>query len=466
MNKQIQRLRFFDGEYVRAYDFTDEQTYHVEMRRRLNHRLHLHGIVYGLQIVQDEDSVPPLAVFYSILQGMAIDQLGREIFVSAPYSLSSSDVLKQAGLQAGEYEVWLCYDESESGFPAAGYRDCNAGDQHTRWREAFRVVLRPVLGTSPASDCDGVCVGTVTLAPNNNGWQITATTNQNRSYVGIRAQRVIAPDEEADTFSMSAANITPPTRTILPGYVDVLPGVRGRGNLIVEKNVVVGDDFPLDSNTHKNLPKPNDIPAGGNVNITGDLFLQGLRLRRQQMVRTEAVHREPDGRHPGWNCRHPDRSGRSLRHLRHFLERTDHVLPKFTGVPQAMVGLQSIDWQGERNSAPTGPPQPKPFRSSSWLSHRSRQIRRKPIPENHVDGRTHGADRDHQDPPNYQPPRRLRRYLPAMTLVLRKLSTRCRARRTFDPRGSMVDAVARGLLAPDSVRASDRVSTDCLRSFV
>ena len=38
MSNQIERLRYYDGEYLRSYDFTDEQAYHIEMRRRLNHR--------------------------------------------------------------------------------------------------------------------------------------------------------------------------------------------------------------------------------------------------------------------------------------------------------------------------------------------------------------------------------------------------------------------------------------------
>ena len=75
----VQRLRYFDGEYLRSYDFTDEQTYHIEMRRLMNRKLHLYGIIYGLEIVQDDDSVPSTnSYFFSIAPGMAIDKSGRE----------------------------------------------------------------------------------------------------------------------------------------------------------------------------------------------------------------------------------------------------------------------------------------------------------------------------------------------------------------------------------------------------
>src|SRR5262249_29184779 len=100
--------------------------------------------------------------------------------------------------------------------------------------------------------------------------------NKGRAYIGIRAQRVIAPDEEPDTtFKITQQNIKLPDRIPLPGYVDVQPSVLERGNLIVEKNVVIGDDFELNASLHKKLPKPSDIPATGNLKVTSDLFLKG-----------------------------------------------------------------------------------------------------------------------------------------------------------------------------------------------
>src|SRR5437016_11780351 len=206
------------------------------MRRRLNHRLHLHGIVYGLEIQQDQESVAPDAIFYSIAQGMAIDQTGREIFITAPYPLSSENVLNRPGLMTNEaYEVWLCYMETQTGLPAAGYRDCNEKAQQTRWQEDFQVVLKPVNPTKNSyipPDCGGVRLGTVYL-DNTNGWQISsipAPDGTGRVYVGIRAQRVIAPDEEPETFDVSKQNIQLPKRIALPGYVDIKPSALERGN--------------------------------------------------------------------------------------------------------------------------------------------------------------------------------------------------------------------------------------------
>src|SRR5207248_9149772 len=135
---------------------------------------------------------------------MTLDHSGREIYVTAPYSLSYENVLKRPGLPSGEYELWLCYRESQTGLPAAGYRDCNEKNQQTRWQEPFQVVLKP-LNPTPTSyippDCGGVRLGTVTV----DGKQISAVNDTVRNgkslrkYVGIRAQRLIAADELTDT---------------------------------------------------------------------------------------------------------------------------------------------------------------------------------------------------------------------------------------------------------------------------
>jgi hypothetical protein len=267
----VQRLRYFDGEYLRSYDFTDEQSYHIEMRRLMNLKLHLYGIVYGLELVMDQNSGASGPYFFSIAHGMAIDRMGREIVVPAPYSLSN--VLTAPGLGPGSYEVWICYQESETGLPAAGYLDCNVQNQNTRWQETFQVYFQPMQGPSLVADCGGVRLGVVNL--NNNaglGLQFANQTyNTGRHYVGIRAQSVIAPDQvDTDQYHIQALTTPVPDKP-LPGYLDVHPGVFNHGNVFVKKNLVVGDDFAL---TPGSKP-PSSIPTTGNLKVTNDLFLYG-----------------------------------------------------------------------------------------------------------------------------------------------------------------------------------------------
>jgi hypothetical protein len=286
MTQTVQRLRYFDGEYLRRNDFTDEQSYHVSMRRQLNRALHLSGIVTGLEIQQDADSVPPDALFFSVSPGFAIDQVGREIVVAAPYALSSDNVLNRAGLQAGDNELWIVYTETATGLPAPGYQLCDQPNQNTRWTESFDVVLKPKgaapskTGKDPNADLKGVRLGTVTLKNDPlNGWGITAFDDLGRTYAGIRAQSIIAPDQvDTDPFRLTAQNVTPPAaghKAQAPvGYLDVGPSIFARGNMFVEQNAVIGDDFEL-ANTNPPAPAPTPTHPNGNVKLNSDLFLNG-----------------------------------------------------------------------------------------------------------------------------------------------------------------------------------------------
>ncbi len=258
MANPVQRLRYFDGEYLRSYDFTDEQSYHIAMRRLMNLRLHLHGIVYGLDIVMDQDSVLPGGpFFFSIAPGMAIDKSGREIVVASPYSLTN--VLNAPGLGVGNYEVWICL----SGKPDRPACRRLPGLQRPEPEHAMAGIVsgdvKARVGSQHRAGLWSVRLGIVKLLHGVLGLEISnPPLNVERTFVGIRAQRVIAPDEQKDTFDITALTTPVPDERI-PGYLDVLPGVFNRGNVIAKKNLVVGDDFFLDATVNKNLPK--NIPS-------------------------------------------------------------------------------------------------------------------------------------------------------------------------------------------------------------
>lgn len=74
----IKRLNYFNHQFLEEQDFRDEQQYHLDMRRRLNHSLHIWGVVEGLQVARSgnrEVTVEP---------GFAIDREGRELVVAKP----------------------------------------------------------------------------------------------------------------------------------------------------------------------------------------------------------------------------------------------------------------------------------------------------------------------------------------------------------------------------------------------
>lgn len=71
----IKRLRYFDNQFLVEADFTVEQKYHLDMRRRLNRALHTFGIAEGLEVAKSGNKT------VTVRPGTALDRDGREIIV-------------------------------------------------------------------------------------------------------------------------------------------------------------------------------------------------------------------------------------------------------------------------------------------------------------------------------------------------------------------------------------------------
>lgn len=67
------RLRYFDQQFLEQSDFSDEQNYHLDRRRRHNRFLHTPGIATGLEVIKTDDNK------VKVTAGTAIDIYGREI---------------------------------------------------------------------------------------------------------------------------------------------------------------------------------------------------------------------------------------------------------------------------------------------------------------------------------------------------------------------------------------------------
>ena len=77
MAEFVRRLKYNELQFLREPDLTDEQTYHRQMRYRLNRHLHSKGIAQGLTVVKSGDKTVIVSA------GMAIDGEGREIVLLA-----------------------------------------------------------------------------------------------------------------------------------------------------------------------------------------------------------------------------------------------------------------------------------------------------------------------------------------------------------------------------------------------
>lgn len=106
----IKRLHYFDKQFLVEADFTDEQKYHLGMRRRHNRLLHTPGIAEGLEVQKTA------AKTITISPGTALNGLGQEIvlFTSVVLSLDNPSVISPTPGANTDIYVTIAYKESET----------------------------------------------------------------------------------------------------------------------------------------------------------------------------------------------------------------------------------------------------------------------------------------------------------------------------------------------------------------
>jgi hypothetical protein len=73
----IKRLHYYNQQFLVEADFTDEQKYHVDMRRRVSRLLHTFGIAEGLEVQRTASRQ------VTVKAGTAFDRNGRELVLEA-----------------------------------------------------------------------------------------------------------------------------------------------------------------------------------------------------------------------------------------------------------------------------------------------------------------------------------------------------------------------------------------------
>jgi hypothetical protein len=148
----IVRVRYFDRQYLRPQDLTDEQDYHVAMRRRHAIAGHSWGIVRGLALTPADRQV-------YVEPGLAVDGYGREVVLAArtPVRLPPT---------GSTFEVWLRYDRVGTDPAPAGYAGCGPGaTAFYRWQEAPRLEVRESTDLPQARNPPGVPPGDLRFGP-------------------------------------------------------------------------------------------------------------------------------------------------------------------------------------------------------------------------------------------------------------------------------------------------------------
>ncbi|MFM6324924.1 MAG: tail fiber domain-containing protein [Microcystis panniformis] len=247
MANPIKRLNYFNGQFLRAPDFTEEQTYHLEMRRRHNENLHTWGIADGLKLQYTIGSSQ-----IEIAEGMAIDSKGREIVLVEKANKDLSGFVNKTVYVTIAYEDELVDEKDETG--VKGF---------TRLKEipTVNVSENP---PSAAQLSVQLILGRVTV---NNEGKITAT-DEGEGVNRRRAAGVVAGDLEARSLTLTDTNVDPSQwsrmRLGAAGRADLQSNLRVTGNLEVTGTVdgrdVSADGTELDSHT-SNTNNPHQTTA-------------------------------------------------------------------------------------------------------------------------------------------------------------------------------------------------------------
>jgi hypothetical protein len=107
----VKRLNYFTHQFLREQDFQAEQAYHMAMRRQHNRLLHGWGVVQGLEVRKKSDHE------ITVEPGMAIDDQGREIVLTAQVvrDLSGSERSSHVYVTIAYAETWDDADHHSTG---------------------------------------------------------------------------------------------------------------------------------------------------------------------------------------------------------------------------------------------------------------------------------------------------------------------------------------------------------------
>lgn len=127
---EIKRPIYFTSQFLIDKDFSDEQSYHRQMRLLHNRQLHSFGVADGLQVTRNAPNE------VRVSQGTAIDALGREIVLqdARTYTLVS-------GGNGADIYLTIAYQEA---LDVADHYPPGTADEFTRTTE------RPLLADSSA----------------------------------------------------------------------------------------------------------------------------------------------------------------------------------------------------------------------------------------------------------------------------------------------------------------------------
>jgi hypothetical protein len=282
MATDIERLRYYEHQYLGAGDFKDEQDYQRDMRRRHNVGLHAWGIVVGLEL-EERDPVSggsgPIEMY--IRPGMAIDGFGRELVLLEPFQIPPDPRLFQGLFGAGYVPVWITYAQNSVRRPAPGWEQCLTDDQFGRVQENFRVLV----GLQTSLHTPIVVAGqTVATSSTSSGSSLTGITIPPDEAVPYQE----LPRDDADPvprwlIRLGSVNWDATQRAFLQGDPAVLAEERqyvsliGERALVPRQQLLIMNRFDEDGITRAIVENTNTGPNSGAEAVARESDTAGIR---------------------------------------------------------------------------------------------------------------------------------------------------------------------------------------------
>jgi hypothetical protein len=272
MTDPIKRLNYFNGQFLRAQDFTDEQTYHMDQRRRHNRSLHTWGIASGLTL-----SFLSGATRLTVGQGTAIDGQGREIVL--PDDTPTQDLSSLGGTTS--LFVTIAYGET----PTNPVSETGATG-NTRMAETPAI---GVSATAPADPSITLIVGRVAIdakgivqsTDNGTGTSVRRTAGAVGGDLNVVSLNISDPGVVSTQWPRFTA--TTAGRVDLQGSLKLTGGLETTGDAgVVTDNLQVRKQLTVDGAA---LLKAG-LKLTGGLETTGDagVVTDNLQVRKQITV--------------------------------------------------------------------------------------------------------------------------------------------------------------------------------------
>lgn len=253
MADPVKRLHYFNGQFLRASDFTTEQEYHLQMRRSHNRLLHTVGIADGLKV-----EIQPGGAAITVRPGIAYDGQGREIVLAEEQDID---------LPAGALYVTIAYSESQS-----DPTDETGSTGDTRWTEEPQIELTT---NAPADPNQKLVLGRIV-----EGDTQKSVDESERRLAGVKggdlAVRSLTLTDPSIGQTGPRFTITATTIASLTGSLTITDSITVQRNLVVGGNGSVSGTLTIanDATVQRNLTVTRNGTINGALSVAGDVTAQ------------------------------------------------------------------------------------------------------------------------------------------------------------------------------------------------